>query len=163
MKGTNGSAGLGGLVLDEGDLKGSLLLPLINSLSHAFEVPMPLQRMILTGKPVTNNPVSADPETVSRVYGTLSSTPSLIGGDSGPNNSLQNLKQAIMERDEAERLEKISSTSPVPDGPDYSFLINEIKDLHLALAKLVSVIRVIVIHCDRRVSNVASNILQVSF
>ena len=71
-----------------------------------------------------------------------------------------------MEREAAERLgneaecNEVMDLDRIHDG-DHLCLKTEIRKLNEALVKLVNVIRVIVIHCDRKVSGVTSNILQV--
>lgn len=82
-------------------------------------------------------------------------------------SSFQSLNQAILEREAAEKtgLDDIMKPFSLFEGAspdaDQLSLRKEITELNAAIAKLLNVVRVIVIHCDRKVSSVASSILQV--
>lgn len=71
-----------------------------------------------------------------------------------------------MDREAAETigLDQITLPQLVSSFPeeDDAYLTREIVELNSSLGRLLLVVRVIVVQCDKQVSNVASSILQVS-
>jgi len=154
------------------NLRSSLLLPLISSLAIAF----PLSKLEPPDNTSTGNiypcqglqdsldqVVKMNQESKDRPSQTTSFT-----GHMKESSSLQSLNQAILDREAAENttgLDAIDLTKPEEyfgfgDG-SHSQLKPEIYNLNVAISKLFQVIRVIIMQCDNRVSEVTSNILQV--
>lgn len=193
--------------MDETELRCTLLVPLIKSLSKAFEVTN--QQLKITSNKSNATASSTNSTTIisnhsklnnttlttnstSEVVDSQVSVPPPAATSTKPNSnnisaeesnnqstnnsassiSLQNLNQAILEREKAETigLDSICGTTTNTNNTtssvcqtDSDFILHEeLEQLQVALRKLCTVIRIIVIHCDQKVSNVASNILQVN-
>ncbi|CAG7838247.1 unnamed protein product [Allacma fusca] len=179
-----------GMHPDDTELNSSLLVPLISALLTGFPaVSSPEDKRspsreqsnnvtknvvsnklsVVTTITVENGPkpkVSIDPNSVVNVAD--ENPPTLSDGHGGSlnlSNSLQNLNQAILDREAAENLDGIDLSGAndgldsIHDG-DHLSLKTEIDKLNSALYKLVTVVRIIVVHCDKKVSGVTSNILQ---
>jgi hypothetical protein len=149
------------------NLRSSLLLPLITSLASAFpfanlkvsdRVYNANNLSVLTPKTTLSQlPQSTNPDEIEQKYTSIVAS-----------SSLQSLNQAILDREAAEMTAgldaidlKGSENFLGLNDDDQLLLKPEIHDLNEALSKLFLVIRVIIMHCDNRVSEVTSNILQV--
>ncbi|ODN06485.1 hypothetical protein Ocin01_00180 [Orchesella cincta] len=173
--------------IKETDLSCSLLLPLITSLSAAFPM-VPMDSIAAKSYTTTGN--STTPSSSNATLGHMSSPPLPTDGDVASvsvkvaeaahnllasqctsltlteSTSLQSLNQAILEREEAEKsglddiMKPFSLFEGVSPDADQLSLRKEITELNAAIAKLLNVVKIILINSDKKVSSVASSILQ---
>ncbi|CAL8081712.1 unnamed protein product [Orchesella dallaii] len=173
--------------IKETDLSCSLLLPLITSLSAAFPM-VPMDSKVTKSYATTGN--STTPSSSNATLGHSISPPSTSDSGVASitvkvdelthkmfanqctsltlteSTSLQSLNQAILEREAAEKsglddiMKPFSLFEGVSPDADQLSLRKEITELNAAIAKLLHVVKIILINSDKKVSSVASSILQ---
>ncbi|XP_035701074.1 uncharacterized protein LOC110862005 isoform X2 [Folsomia candida] len=146
----------------------SLLLPLITSLAEAF--PTSAATLAKLANKSESGPIKFPTFKTPQLLTTNSYNAKIEGStnsappSSDETDSLRNLNQAIMDREAAETigLDQITLPQLVSSFPeeDDAYLTREIVELNSSLGRLLLVVRVIVVQCDKQVSNVASSILQ---